>query len=363
MSHPPANWYPDPSNPHQWRYWTGTEWTDNVAPRDIPAEPAAEPQLERQPEPVPEPVAQPVVTPEATPTPATTTVAAAATSVATATAPASEGFLSSRRNQLIAAGAAVAVVGIAAIAFMMHGSDVPQSATAPPVSGQPANGSSTNPSAAGNSAVVSQVVVPVLIRVGKPNTNTLTITAPGAGAGSSPTLTITTPYNTAKPLDLGQVTLDAAAKAYRAKMPLNGFTIADTRDPSSPYTVSAIATDFKLAGVASPTADETISPEDIGLTSIHLVKTDASPRTFIGAQTSDAAIANTNLVGYENQAGEHLASGDKSDFGLGGREHTVFHASTGKGTSEIAGIVSVAAPSNVKDGIYIGAITFTIVGK
>lgn len=26
---PPANWYPDPADPSQWRYWDGTQWTDN----------------------------------------------------------------------------------------------------------------------------------------------------------------------------------------------------------------------------------------------------------------------------------------------------------------------------------------------
>jgi uncharacterized protein YbjQ (UPF0145 family) len=26
-----ANWYPDPQNPAQWRYWDGTSWTDHVS--------------------------------------------------------------------------------------------------------------------------------------------------------------------------------------------------------------------------------------------------------------------------------------------------------------------------------------------
>ncbi|HRY10042.1 MAG TPA: DUF2510 domain-containing protein [Candidatus Nanopelagicales bacterium] len=26
---PPANWYPDPADPSQWRYWDGTQWTEN----------------------------------------------------------------------------------------------------------------------------------------------------------------------------------------------------------------------------------------------------------------------------------------------------------------------------------------------
>jgi hypothetical protein len=30
---PPANWYADPTNDQQWRYWDGEQWSDHVAPR------------------------------------------------------------------------------------------------------------------------------------------------------------------------------------------------------------------------------------------------------------------------------------------------------------------------------------------
>ena len=30
---PPANWYPDPADGSQWRYWDGTAWTEHFAPR------------------------------------------------------------------------------------------------------------------------------------------------------------------------------------------------------------------------------------------------------------------------------------------------------------------------------------------
>ena len=34
----PANWYPDPSAPHQLRYWDGAQWTQHlsVAPAPVP---------------------------------------------------------------------------------------------------------------------------------------------------------------------------------------------------------------------------------------------------------------------------------------------------------------------------------------
>ena len=40
---PPADWYPDPEDPGQHRYWDGTQWTEHRAPRAAPAEPAAPP--------------------------------------------------------------------------------------------------------------------------------------------------------------------------------------------------------------------------------------------------------------------------------------------------------------------------------
>ena len=33
MTQPPAAWHPDPDNPDQLRYWDGTRWTDQYAPR------------------------------------------------------------------------------------------------------------------------------------------------------------------------------------------------------------------------------------------------------------------------------------------------------------------------------------------
>ncbi len=38
---PPADWYPDPEDPTQQRYWDGTQWTEHRAPAAAPAEPAA----------------------------------------------------------------------------------------------------------------------------------------------------------------------------------------------------------------------------------------------------------------------------------------------------------------------------------
>lgn len=50
MTNPPANWYPDPHDPDQLRYWDGHQWTEHRAPREAPspartASSAAEPSV------------------------------------------------------------------------------------------------------------------------------------------------------------------------------------------------------------------------------------------------------------------------------------------------------------------------------
>ena len=46
MTNPVANWYPDPNDPNQLRYWDGQQWTEHQAPRQPaqqPHQPAVEP--------------------------------------------------------------------------------------------------------------------------------------------------------------------------------------------------------------------------------------------------------------------------------------------------------------------------------
>ena len=52
MAQAKADWYPDPRNPHQFRYWNGEQWTDHVAPRSVQASPS-------QPAPAQPPAAHP----------------------------------------------------------------------------------------------------------------------------------------------------------------------------------------------------------------------------------------------------------------------------------------------------------------
>ena len=46
MTNPVANWYPDPHDPNQLRYWDGQQWTEHRAPKQPvqqPPQPAVEP--------------------------------------------------------------------------------------------------------------------------------------------------------------------------------------------------------------------------------------------------------------------------------------------------------------------------------
>ena len=35
MSQHPANWYPDPTTRHEYRYYDGTAWTDHVSDQGV----------------------------------------------------------------------------------------------------------------------------------------------------------------------------------------------------------------------------------------------------------------------------------------------------------------------------------------
>jgi uncharacterized RDD family membrane protein YckC len=68
MNQRQAGWYPDPERPDRMRYWSGSEWTDQVSPPELPEEPEVPdtPQqlVEPQPEvPLPPPPAEPEVPP------------------------------------------------------------------------------------------------------------------------------------------------------------------------------------------------------------------------------------------------------------------------------------------------------------
>ena len=343
----PANWYPDPSDSAQWRYWDGASWTDNVAPREVVSNaPAVDAALPREPEPT-QAIASPLAETAASPA-----VAAPAQSRSerrtseTTFVPRDQISSGSNRNRIIAVAAALTLLTLGAIAFWFNGSGNEPGASAPPVD---------------TATVVGQVTVPVVFKLQPGNEGTPTFPTPSSSVANSSTLVMSSPYTSQSPLDVGGLALDATATVYGSSATLKLLSIADTRTANGPYTVRATASDFTKVSVDAPSINEIVNAQNIGLTDIKLVSTTATPPTFISKQTSDAAVSKTNLVAYENPAALQVAGNATGSAGLGSIPHPVLHASSGLGTTEISGLVSVAAPPNTLDGLYAGTITFTIV--
>jgi hypothetical protein len=181
---------------------------------------------------------------------------------------------------------------------------------------------------------------------------------------SAGTLVISTPYTAAAPLVLPAMTLNSTATEYSTAAAFTGISVADTRPGNLAYTLSAIASNLTKQGVASPTANQTINAQNVGLDLSALTSTNATPNTFLGSQTPGAATTAQNFTGFNNAAAAHVAAGDTGSAGLGGASpHVVLHANNGLGTTVTNGTLTIKAPSNTLDGTYAGTITFSIIGS
>jgi hypothetical protein len=159
------------------------------------------------------------------------------------------------------------------------------------------------------------------------------------------------------------MTLNGTATEYSTSAAFTGISVADTRPGNLAYTIQAISSNLTKVGVSSPNANQTINAQNVGLNISSLTSTNATPNTFLGAQTPGAATAGQNFTGFNNAAAAHVAAGDTGSLGLGGSSpHTVLHANSGLGTTVTAGTLSITAPSNTLDGTYTGTVTFSIIG-
>jgi sugar lactone lactonase YvrE len=178
------------------------------------------------------------------------------------------------------------------------------------------------------------------------------------------TLILSTPYSTGSPLVLPPMTLNDAATEYATSANFASIAVADTRPGNLPYTVSAIASPLVKAGVPTPSVDETISSENVGLTNLQLVSTNSTPNTFIGGQIFGLFSGPENFVGFDNAAAAHVSADDAGSLGLGGSSpHPVLHANSGLGRTETSGTLTITAPTNTRDGTYNGTLTFSIIGS
>ena len=178
------------------------------------------------------------------------------------------------------------------------------------------------------------------------------------------TLVISTPYTSSSPLVLPAMTLNSTATEYATSAAFTGISVADTRPGNLAYTLSAISTNLTKNGVAIPGANETINAQNVGLNISSLTSTNATPNTFLGAQTPGTATTGQNFTGFNNAAAAHLAASATGTAGLGGSSpHVVLHANSGLGTTVTAGTLSITAPTNTLDGTYTGTVTFSIIGN
>jgi len=71
-----------------------------------------------------------------------------------------------------------------------------------------------------------------------------------------------------------------------------------------------------------------------------------------------------NFYGYDNAAAAGVASNAGGTAGLGGgNPHAIIHAVRGLGTANFHGQLAINAPSNTRDGVYTGTVTFTVIGS
>ena len=175
---------------------------------------------------------------------------------------------------------------------------------------------------------------------------------------------LTTALTIDTPLILPPLTLNTDANEYRSSISISGLSMTDTRPGNLPYTLSMISTDLRKTGVASPSADETISAQNIGVDIPSLVSTNATPSTFLGSQALGTSTASQNFTGFNNPAAPHVQVTDTGSLGLGGTTpHPILHANQGLGTTVVAATLSIRTPTNLLDGTYAGTVTFSFVGS
>jgi hypothetical protein len=178
------------------------------------------------------------------------------------------------------------------------------------------------------------------------------------------TLVISTPYTPTAPLVLPAMTLNTSATEYSTSAAFQDIIVTDTRPGNLPWTVSAIASDLTKFGVPTPSANETIDAQNVGLTNLALGTTNATPNTFGNAAAGSPSLPlPTNFTGFDNPAAAHVAAGSGGNAGLGGSPKPVLHANKGLGTTTTNGTLTITAPTNTLDGTYNGIITFTILGS
>ncbi len=162
-------------------------------------------------------------------------------------------------------------------------------------------------------------------------------------------LTISTPYSSANPFNLGAATLNSTATAFVASAafgspsnPSQGVTITDTRAGDLAWTATATVTDFSngTGGV--------INGQNLTLTNV-------TP-SYISGNALQAGSVSTSSV---TNSSVYSATAAGSD-GLRGSPHQFASASAGAGSVYIDGVLTLTSPTSTPPGLYVATLTLTV---
>jgi hypothetical protein len=164
------------------------------------------------------------------------------------------------------------------------------------------------------------------------------------------TLTITTPYSSSNPFQLGTAVLNPAETSFSASAPFgsagnpsNGVSITDTRAGDQSWTASATVTDFDGG------SGNVINGQNLTFTGV-------TPSYIAGNALQSGDVVTTDVT---NSAiyGPTAAGSD----GLKGGPHVFATAGDGNGSVYVDGVLTLTAPTSTPAGVYTATLTFTIV--
>jgi hypothetical protein len=177
-----------------------------------------------------------------------------------------------------------------------------------------------------------------------PASQTVDVTIPAG------TITITTPYSSTNPFELGTAALNADQTAFVASAPFgsssnpqDGVTITDTQAGDQSWTASATAGNF------TDNNADIINAQNLTFTSV-------TPSYIVGnaLQTGDVVTNDiTNTAVYPPGASGH--------DGLAGGPHQFATAANGDGSVYIYGQLTLTAPTSTPANTYTATLTFTII--
>jgi len=166
------------------------------------------------------------------------------------------------------------------------------------------------------------------------------------------TLTLTTPYTSTSPFDLGVAQLSndgkhllATAPFGSATSPAQGVTVTDRRAGDLPWDANVTTTDFSTVG------GDVINGQNLAFTSV-------AP-AYIGGNALNATTKPVQTYNLPTATVDGYAPAAAGSDGLKGAKRFA-HADLGAGSVNIVGTMSLLAPTSTPAGVYLATVTFTI---